>query len=260
MSHGVYFLQTQKDFYRLCEFVFEIQCKIYSYEGQPLTLEELKKWNKPDLFRILTSEEDVMLTKIGNRMIFSEESPFLEFSNCQLNVNTGETEDGAIIYRHGEQALKAFKAIKKFIKANYRLADNKLTYVAEDFYQQWLERKVSVIYLLQEEEIRCCFPDGERRKFLTDLQDQGFVVTPFSDYRKEPDLDAEMTAISLPADRVKVQLRVRNNYVPTTEKCIFLFRHKKYDSLYLDKRLITEGEEIAKVFETLRSRLACFAL
>ena len=259
MSQSVYFLQTQKDFYRLCEFVFEIQCKIYSYEGQPLTLEELKKWNKLEFFRILTSEEDVKLTKIGNRMIFSEESPFLEFSNCQLNVNTGEMEDGAIIYRHGEQALKAFKAIKKFIKANYRLADNKLTYVAEDFYQQWLERKVSVIYLLQEEEIRCCFPDGERRKFLTDLQDQGFVVTPFSDYRKEPDLDEDL-AISLPDDHIKIEIRGSNIYVPSTEKCIFLFRHKKYDSLCLDKRLITEGEEIAKVFETLRSRLACFAL
>ena len=259
MSHGVYFLQTQKDFYRLCEFVFEIQCKIYSYEGQPLTLEELKDRNKPDLFRILTSEEDVKLTKIGNRMIFSEESRFLEFANCRLNPK-GETMEGSIVYVQGEQLLKAFKAIKKFIKTNYINLDSTSIYIADDFYQQWLARKVSAIYLLQKEEIRCCFPDGERRKFLTDLQDQGVVVTPFSDYRKEPDLDAEMIAISLPADRVKVQLRVRNNYVPTTEKCIFLFRHKKYDSLYLDKRLITEGEEIAKVFETLRSRLACFAL
>ena len=258
MSHGVYFLQTQKDFYRLCEFMLEIQCKIYSYEGQPLTLEELKDRNKPDLFRILTSEEDVKLTKIGNRMIFSEESRFLEFANCRLNPK-GETMEGSIVYVQGEQLLKAFKAIKKFIKTNYINLDSTSIYIADDFYQQWLARKVSAIYLLQKEEIRCCFPDGERRKFLTDLQDQGVVVTPFSDYRKEPDLDEDL-AISLPDDHIKIEIRGSNIYVPSTEKCIFLFRHKKYDSLCLDKRLITEGEEIAKVFETLRSRLACFAL
>ena len=258
MSYGIYFLQTQKDFYRLCEFVYEIQCRIYSYEGKLLTLEELKDWSRPEFFRILTSEEDVNLVKIGNRMLFAEGSRFLEFSNCQLDIKTGEITEGAILCNQDEQLLKALKAIKKFIKTNYILADDKWIYIAEDFYQQWLARKVSVNYLLQWEEIRVCFPEGEKRKFLEELQKEGLVITPFSDYRKEPDLNADTIVISLPEDHIKIQIRGRHNYVQHDEKCIYLYRYKKYDSLCLDKRLITEGAEIVKVFERLRSRLENF--
>ena len=257
MSYGIYFLQTQKDFYRLCEFVYEIQCRIYSYEGKLLSLEELKDWNKPEIFRILTSEEDVNLVKIGNRMMFSDESLFLEFSNCRPNLR-GEITEGSIIYDQGEQLLRAFKAIKKFIKTNYMRLDSPSIKVAEDFYQQWLARKVSAIWLLRREEIQVCFPEGERRKFLEELQKEGLVVTTFSDYRKEPDLNADTIVISLPEDHIKIQIRGRHNYVQHDEKCIYLYRYKKYDSLCLDKRLITEGAEIVKVFERLRSRLENF--
>lgn len=64
-------------------------------------------------------------------------------------------------------------------------------------------------------------------------------------------MKADIIAICLPKDKIKIEIRVRRNYVSPDAKCVFLYKRKKYDSLCLDKRLIAEREEIAKEFEAI---------
>lgn len=107
MSKVVRVLQNQDDFNAFCEFVYNNDCKIYSYEAKAFSVEELKNFKSLECFRILENGSTIQIEKIGNRYLFSETTEYLEFDNC--NVKNGIAEWGSIIYRHGETALQIFK-------------------------------------------------------------------------------------------------------------------------------------------------------
>ena len=253
MSKVVRFLQNEDDFKVFCDYIYSNKYKIYSYEAKPFNLEEVKKINYFESFRILGNESDVQIEKIGKRNIFSEASDYLEFDNC--DEKNGVVDHGCIIYRHGELALHIFNNIKRYIVANYILSDDKTCYVGRGFYKQWWERKISTNWLIQRDEIKVYFSNDERHKLLENLLSQGLQLISFSDYRKEVDLEAEIIAICLPNDNIKIDIRVRRNYVSPDAKCIFMYKNKKYNSLLLDKRIIVNNEKIVYIFKRIQQYL-----
>lgn len=257
MSRYIRVLQTDNDFENFKSLLNDLKLKIYTFHVQELSVEQIKLSLLTDMgFRILPENVLPVVSRAGKYNIFSDDFSFIEFNPC-LTKNK-QISEGAFILHKGAhdkdgyiELNNIFSVIKKRIRKEYTLSDDKSCYIGCDFMNRWQNREISAEFILKKEEIKLVHENIERETFLNFLK-ECYELNSVIDCKKNIK-ESNFLAICLTdTDLVKMQLG-RMTRITFDSNCVFLSLEKKYDSVIIDTRLIFENKSAKYIFSDIKS-------
>ena len=189
MAKSVYFYQSEADFLQFVNYINSLDVKIYTYYGDVFDVAAYKyDCNQRYLFYILENAPENASKKchwVKDNINFIEictqfnTGVFLQCGSIAVNVNNKDN-----------YVLHIFELIKKYIKTNYSISDDKMYYVGVNIASEWNERKIEFPNLFKRNEIIVKSGQFSFKNFVRFTQKKGYLIKENGeDVRKSGDLN-----------------------------------------------------------------------
>lgn len=255
MSKCIRVLQTDNDFDIFKYLLYNQGIKIYTYHVEKLCVEQIKLSELTGIaFRMLPENITPIVSRVGKYNIFSEDSSYIESNPC-LTKN-GQVLEGTFILHKGafeddryRRLNSIFILMKKKIRDEYVLSDDKSCYIGCDFLNKWVNREISATFILKKKELKLINNDISRYSFFKFLKDEGYQLRSVID--KESNENSSFLAIySNDLDLTKIS-NGRKTRLSLDSNCVFLSREEKGDSVILDVRLFYEDKSAKYIYNNI---------
>lgn len=247
MRHNLYLYQNTSDIVEFYIFLTSMNVTLYSYNGVPVDLSNYQI-NGRELFYITNPQK---INSQKNKIFIGEDEDHIEIST---QYQTGYLlQAGGIfleIKKENTYLKDLFASIKKYIKINYSLSDNKHYYVGPNILDDWLNGKIEFPDLFKRKEIMTDSDNISLEELFDYIKNRGYVIKENEkDIRDNSglSLSADCYIICMPEAELKTSIMGRQLHFLAGSDCIFLWikkRQKRLEySFQLDERLDNENHE-----------------
>ncbi len=264
MQQSVYYYQNKQDLLEFFDFLKANNIDLYTYLGEPFDIAQLEEVNE------FTFRPKLLYIADKSTQIVPSNFSWFEFGKTELIEISMQYDEGnfyqpssAVLVYYGDNVyLKdCFKKIKKYVRTNYTISNDKLYYVAPHVAKDWYERKIEFPGFVKCREIRATSDWFSLSDFCDHVQKSGYSVIPQHKKTDEPDsLDTSRGFIIFRDDmklRSYVSDKKRFRCFLNSSECIFVWARKRKKlteyRFILDDRLDNEGHpDVRELFELIQ--------
>ena len=258
---NIQFLQNQTDIISFLRFIQNQDVSIYTSKGEKIGSDCILDDNCIGKIYYFISKE----TRIDSQYFFQEIELGLSYIEFCPSFKTGQYwQLGGIFIsentiRSNCKLFALFKKIKKYIKDNYILSDDKMFYAGEAIYNDWLYYKAKFLSLIKFEKIQICCNSFEFCSFCAFLENMGYKIFCNGLDIRESRYDCNCDEYVIFSSNCNVEKRIvaRKEYYTNDSQCIFIQRKKnKGYTIIVDKRLLSHScQEIVQLYELIKEYL-----
>ena len=256
MTRSVYFYQNEMDLIEFLRFIRALNVGVYRYHGEPFDMSTYRHNASSGTFLFVLESPPA---KVCQKCCCVEENA--EYIQIFTQYRAGGIlQWGSAIVNSGAKdslIMGVFKSIKKYVRTNYVMADNKLYYVAPGMYEDWADWRVDLPDLFKRSELTTTSEQFSFPAFVDRMRQKGYVIMENGkDIRESDNLNFSKDAYILcPSEAsLKTAIVVRELHYLPGSRCVFLWVTRKKEiarySFQLDARL-TGDAELNALFQSI---------